>query len=536
MAVYKIFPSQDASIYSAYPAMNTGLDAILDVGNSVTSSNPTAQVARSLIKFDNSEINNVINNIAPGFITGSNWRGSTSGSQEGGNWEACLKAYVAKADGVLIDSFIEVYPISGSWFNGSGQYLDNQVITNGCSWVYRTFSQSAATDGAGNPKGKWMTSGFGTGATGSFSGSDNAGGGNWYWTAGANGYNGIDAFTGSQYTQSFGLRSQKDLNIDVTNYIKIWYSSSNNLIAPSSQTNIANEGFMVKWQDEREFVTNFAESPQIAYYAIDTNTIYPPTLEIKWRDFSYATTIGAVKTGTFLSGSNFPTVPGDTNFPTINNSASLSPFNSPITFANFTASRVGTGSGDNIHIDLTMNGHSITRAKVTKGGEGYKAGDKIRITSQSILDEQLIDFVSGDLDFVLLSTQIDNLDVIDTPDMFVALDDNPGIFYSESINKFRLNVRPDFPRRTFLTSSIETQNHALPSASYYAIKDLDTNEYVVDFDTKYTQISCDVTGSHFTVYMNGLEPERYYQILVQTTVNGNTIVKDEEYYFKVVNG
>jgi hypothetical protein len=36
--------------------------------------------------------------------------------------------------------------------------------------------------------------------------------------------------------------------------------------------------------------------------------------------------------------------------------------------------------------------------------------------------------------------------------------------------------------------------------------------------------------------MNGLEPERYYQILVQTNVNGNTIIKDENYYFKVVNG
>lgn len=534
MAVYKLFPEKDASIYSAYPAMNTGLDAILDVSNQVTQSNPTARVARSLIKFNQSEINNVINNIAPGYITGSNWRGTTSGSQAGGNWGANLKAFVAKANGVVIDSDIEVYPISGSWYNGTGQYLDNQQITNGASWVYRTFSQSAATDGAGNPKGKWMTSGWGTGATGSFSGSDNAGGGNWYWKAGANGYNGIDTFT--TYTQSFSLRSDKDLDVDVTNYIKIWYSASNNLIAPSSQTNIANEGFMVKWQNEREFVTNFAESPQLAYYAIDTNTIYPPVLEIKWRDFSYATTIGAIKSNTWLSGSNYPTVPGDQNWPTINNSASLSPFPSPITFTNFTASNVGTGSGSDIHIDLTMNGHSITRANVTRGGEGYKAGDKIRITSQSLLDKQVISYVSGDLDFVIRQDQIDNLDVISTPDMFVALDDNPGVFYSESINKFRLNVRPDFPRRTFLTSSIETQNHALPSASYYAIKDLDTNEFVVDFDTQYTQISCDVTGSHFTVYMNGLEPERYYQILVQTTVNGNTIVKDENYYFKVVNG
>ena len=102
-----------------------------------------------------------------------------------------------------------------------------------------------------------------------------------------------------------------------------------------------------------------------------------------------------------------------------------------------------------------MNGHSITRANVTRGGEGYKAGDKIRITSQSLLDKQVISYVSGDLDFVIRQDQIDNLDVISTPDMFVALDDNPGVFYSESINKFRLNVRPDFPRRTFLTSSIE---------------------------------------------------------------------------------
>jgi hypothetical protein len=36
MAVYKLFPSQDAAIYSAYPAMNTGLDPILDVANYVT--------------------------------------------------------------------------------------------------------------------------------------------------------------------------------------------------------------------------------------------------------------------------------------------------------------------------------------------------------------------------------------------------------------------------------------------------------------------------------------------------------------------
>ena len=31
MAVYKIFPSSDATLYSKFPAQNTGLDEILEV-------------------------------------------------------------------------------------------------------------------------------------------------------------------------------------------------------------------------------------------------------------------------------------------------------------------------------------------------------------------------------------------------------------------------------------------------------------------------------------------------------------------------
>jgi len=64
---------------------------------------------------------------------------------------------------------------------------------------------------------------------------------------------------------------------------------------------------------------------------------------------------------------------------------------------------------------------------------------------------------------------------------------------------------------------------------------LDTNEFIVDFDSNFTQISCDNTSNYFDVYMNGLQPERYYKILVKTTINGSIIVKDEDYYFKVIN-
>ena len=35
--------------------------------------------------------------------------------------------------------------------------------------------------------------------------------------------------------------------------------------------------------------------------------------------------------------------------------------------------------------------------------------------------------------------------------------------------------------------------------------------------------------------MNGLEPERYYTVLIQTTIQGSTIVFDDNYSFKVIN-
>jgi len=36
--------------------------------------------------------------------------------------------------------------------------------------------------------------------------------------------------------------------------------------------------------------------------------------------------------------------------------------------------------------------------------------------------------------------------------------------------------------------------------------------------------------------MNGLEPERFYSILIKTTINGSTMVFDDNYYFKIING
>ena len=384
MAVYKLFPIKDTTIYSGYPAMNTGLDPLLEVTSEYPLTlTPSPRVARSLIKFDQTEIDDVIDNK----ILGRGWSGS-------------LKSSISVAEGINLTSTMYVYPISGSWNNGTGQYLDSPQTTNGCSWVFTNESGS----------GKWRVDDARPYVTSSYT-SGNSGGGTWY--TGSNN----PLISSVEKSQTFNMRSSKDLDVNVTDHISLWYSSSKNI--DSGYISVDNEGFILKWDDSIEFTPSQSIQPIMKFYSVDTNTIYPPSLELKWDDQS---------------------------------------------------------------------------------------------------------FVTG------------SLSEIDTPDVFIGLDSNPGIFYSESVNRFRLNVRPEFPVRTFQTASLYTTNKFLNSNSLYAVKDLDTNEFVIDFDSNFTKISCDSTGNYFDIYMNGLEPERYYKILIQTTISGSTIVKDEDYYFKVING
>ena len=127
--------------------------------------------------------------------------------------------------------------------------------------------------------------------------------------------------------------------------------------------------------------------------------------------------------------------------------------------------------------------------------------------------------------------------ILDTPESFVSIYNNAGEYYSDSTPRFRLAAVRKYPDRQFITASYYTDNNYLPeSQSLYAIKDSSTNEFVVDFDPTYTRISADSTSSYFDVHMNGLEPERYYTVLIKTVVGGVTKVWDEDIMFKVNKG
>jgi hypothetical protein len=374
MAVYKLFPTQDATLYSAYPTMNTGLDAILEVSNQL-GLNGTPDIARYLVQFDTSEIQDVIDNKIAGHSS-----------------SIYLKNFIAEAQGINQNTKLEIRATAQEWNNGNGYTLDSPIVEDGVSWEFALYSGSGAWSMGGSNSGGAFTGSY----TSSYA---SQGGGNWY--------------TSSTYlvTESFALRNVKDIEVNTTNIVNAWYSSS-----------LPNYGFIVKLTGSLEFNPSEYVQPQFKFYSVDTNTIYPPTLEFRWRDYS-----------TVLTGS-------------------------------------ATGS------------------------------------------------------------------IVSTSNIKMSLAENPGVFFPESINRFYVNVSPLYPARAYQTSSLYTNLNYLPTASYYAIKDLDTNEYVVNFDDNYTQISSDSIGNYFDVYMSGLEPERYYKILIKSTINGSTMIYDDSYYFKVING
>jgi hypothetical protein len=233
MAIYKIFPTKDATLYSNYPDKNTGLDSILEASLTVGEPpNPQPQTSRFLIQFSTDEITEIIDN-------------KISGSQ----WDVNLKCFVANINSLNSDTTIEVYPVSQSWNIGTGKFNFDPEVQNGTSWVWKDYFSGS----------KWTNGTFNPGTTGSYSSSVAVGGGTWYVT---------QSLSGSQI---FNYYSSKDLNIDVTNIVDAWYSGSYD-----------NSGFIVKQKDE--FINNINNQPKIKYFSIDTHTIYPPCLEFKWND------------------------------------------------------------------------------------------------------------------------------------------------------------------------------------------------------------------------------------------------------------
>ena len=100
--------------------------------------------------------------------------------------------------------------------------------------------------------------------------------------------------------------------------------------------------------------------------------------------------------------------------------------------------------------------------------------------------------------------------------------------------KFRVGARKRYIQKTFSTSVQEASQSFVPEAcGSYAIRDVATGENIIPF-SDFTKLSCDVSGSFFTQWLNTFEPNRVYKIMLKLkTDDGNQQIFDEDFEFKV---
>lgn len=278
MAIYKIYPSKDATMYTQYPAMNTGLDEILEASTYLADTK--GQVSRYLVQFSQNEINNVFDT----YISNSDTGVTRS-------YATFLKNYAAVVTNLNENVKLELYPVAQPWNMGTGRFENSPQTENGVSWGF--------TDESGSIK--WTQSGWGTRITASFKRTQTTppidvekGGGTWY-TGSVTG----NSITGSQI---LNYSDPIDLEINTTNIVSEWISQSKGISYDDgvSQTplEIVNYGFLVKQTSSLEFFPSKSAASTIKYYSVDTNTIYPPHLEFRFDDYSFNT---GSSTNTFLT-------------------------------------------------------------------------------------------------------------------------------------------------------------------------------------------------------------------------------------------
>ena len=242
---YFEYPTTDTTLYegTVTSSYNTGLDQILEVRKNTNSSGTTVNVSRILIKFDYGYINS---QVTAGVIP------STA--------KYYLNLYDASSEELAVEQTLFGYMVSGSWSGGT-----DPVLSDGASWKYRDNDTT---------KTQWL------------SGSDTQGG-TWFRTQ-----TGKYKVSGS----SSLVYETKDIRMDITDMVKNHiYSSS---VYP-------NNGFIIKRENiptsqsafsifDPTTATGSAEHDtsqlgHLKFFSRETNTIFPPKLEVEWDDSSWST-------------------------------------------------------------------------------------------------------------------------------------------------------------------------------------------------------------------------------------------------------
>lgn len=377
--MFRIFyADKDTTLYESYPDYNTGLDEIIEIGKRIGNDGDTLLKSRGIVKFDMNEITSTL---------------STYGKTIN-DCKFVLNLYTSHAKNLPSSYTLNAKLLAQDWINGTG-YLSN-LTTDGASWS-GSASGSAWQSGSISQLGPQI-------GTSTLRLSGSGAGGNWIYQSGsvAQGSSSI----GLVSSESFSYRTT-DVNMDVTDAIKIWVSGS-------SSATIPNYGFLLQFSDADEI--NDTVQGYIRYFSRDTHTIYVPRLTMYFD------------TGSFATG-------------------------------------------------------SLTAANL---------------------------------------------------DSYVVYTQTQPQYKDTEIAKIRIYARDKYPQKSPTNLfPIETIKY-LPSSSYYAVYDAQTDEAIIPYDNIYTKVNCDSTSNYVYLDMNGFMPERYYRLELKIVDGFMTKYIDDQIYFKVI--
>ena len=133
--------------------------------------------------------------------------------------------------------------------------------------------------------------------------------------------------------------------------------------------------------------------------------------------------------------------------------------------------------------------------------------------------------------------QTGSLSQLTTDEILVYVKNGKYEYHEGEIARFEIRARDIFPTQTYGTSSAALVTKYLPTSSYWAIEDAETEEKVIDFNSDYTKLSCATTGNFFNFPMDNLISERLYKIVIKVdgrVWDGQTEYFDVNQVFKVV--
>ena len=243
--MFRIFyANKDTTLYEAYPDYNTGLDEVLEIGKRVGTDGSTLLKSRALVKFDMSEVSASLSKY----------------SKTVTDCKFILQLYTAQAKNLPANYNVYAKMLGEDWINGTG-FLSELTI-DGATWS-GSLSGSAWISGSQHQQ---------IGTSNLYISGSGAGGNYLY-------YSGSATSPVLVTSESFSYQTT-DLNIDVTNQIRIWISGSNN-------NSIPNYGFLIQLSDSDESNNNV--QGYIRYFSKETHTIYVPKLTMYWDNSAFTT-------------------------------------------------------------------------------------------------------------------------------------------------------------------------------------------------------------------------------------------------------